>query len=576
MKKMHRMRDELRKTFLIYALLPMLLLFMVSAGLMYAYWSQNIASRNQAALDDVARVLEDTLSEGLNTADRLAVQCDISRLETDELYRVDFYRKLYSFLNEQPDYSMFLVLDAEQRIVLSSRSQTPEFLRRSQNDFWGVLPRLQSEPQHAMYEFTGGGAGFGQPRDIVIGRAVMDHSGVRGYLVFVVSGSTLLQELVTSRANIIVEDAFGHTPLCTDYNFSQRLNNKLRPEFHQAEGYVHYSGADYYVGRRSLAAEDLTVYAITPLGELQTYLEQAGIVLGVVVIILLCFLLFSSQAMAREQTQMIEQLVDAFRAAKQGDLDYRFNIPASSELSVVGEAYNRMAVSLSELIASNAQKTREAVILELEQLTSQFDPHFLYNTLSSIRFMITLQPQAAQEMTLALSRLLRYSIKNAVAVVPLGEDMEYIYDYLDIMSYRFDGRFDYSIDLPPKANQILVPKLVLQPLLENALKYGLEAKLHLEIKIKGSLTDEGLTIYLQDNGSGIAPETLAVLQESLTHNEPPAGHTGLYNVHRRIRLLCGDDYGLEIESEQGRGTRITVRLPNMGGKANEGQAEKFA
>jgi len=564
MRKMRRMRDELRRAFLIYALLPLVLIFAVSAGLMYAYWAQNIDSRNQAALQEASTKLEHTLSAGLDAADRLAVQCDIERLQGDEAYRVEFYRRLYRFLNEQSKYSMFVVLDKEQQVVLSSRSQAPEFLHRSQDAFWGVLQRLQADPQRSMYEFTSGDAGFGQPRDIVVGRTVTDHGGLQGYLIFVVSGSALLQDLVNSRANIVVEDAFGHTPLCTDYSYSQRLNNKLRSEFHQVEGYVHYGSADYYVGKRSLSAEGLTVYAITPLGELQAYLEQAGIVLGVVILVLLCLLLFSSQAMAREQTQMLDKLVAAFSAAKQGDLSYRLDIPMGSELSVVSEAYNRMAVSLQEQIDSNAQKTREAVILELEQLTSQFDPHFLYNTLSSIRFMITLQPQAAQEMTLALSRLLRYSIKNAVAVVPLAEDMEHIYDYLDIMQYRFTDRFDYSIDLPSKAEKLLVPKLILQPLLENALKYGLEQKLHLEIKINIALNDEGLRLSISDNGPGIDAVTLHSLQASFAQSEPPAGHAGLYNVHRRIQLLCGDAYGLELESEPGQGTRIVMRLPAMG------------
>ena len=571
MSQRQRMRDELRRAFVFYAMVPMLLLLALSAGLLYIYWAENISRRNEAALEQVSATLQQTIQSGLDASERLSLQCDFDRLQQEESYKVAFYRQLYGFLNDAPAYRMFVVLDSEQNIVMSSRSQDPEFLYLSKDVFWGIVQRLWVEPYHAMHEFISYDKKFGQPMDIAVGKAITEDEKIRGYVIFVVSGSALLQEMVNPRANIVVEDAFGHTPLCTDYNFSLRVNNKLRPEFHQADGYVHYGAGDYYVGKASVLDGGATVYAISALGELRSYLQQAALVLLGGGALLLFLILRISRRQARWQTRIIERIVDAFTAAKQGDLEYRLHIPESSELRVVGDSYNRMAQSLQALMHSNEEKTRAAVLLELRQLTSQFDPHFLYNTLGSIKFMITLDPQAASEMTMALSRLLRYSIRHASAQVPLQDDMQYLYDYLAIMQYRFGERFDYAIQLEPAAQTALVPKLCLQPVIENALKYGYEGREHLLVEVHITVAAGALSIVIHDDGCGMDAAQLAEIQRSLAQEEMPAAHSGLYNIHRRLQLLYGESAGLSIQSTPGGGTTVEMHLPWR--QAEEGKTD---
>lgn len=570
-----RMRDELRRAFVFYALVPMLLLLILSAGLLYIYWMENISRRNAAALQQGSETLQQTIQTGLDESERLSLQCDFDRLQQDEAYKVAFYRRLYDFLNKEPAYRMFVVLDSEQKIVMSSRSQDPEFLYLSKDVFWGIVERLWVEPYHAMYEFISYDKKFGQPMDIAVGKAITADEKTRGYVIFVISGPALLQEVVNPRANIVVEDAFGHTPLCTDYNFSLRVNNKLRDEFHQADGYVHYGTGDYYVGKASVLDGGATVYAISALGELRMYLQQAALVLLGAGALLLFLILRISRRQARWQTRIIERIVDAFTAAKQGDLSYRLHIPESSELQVIGESYNRMAHSLRALMQSNEEKTRAAVLLELRQLTSQFDPHFLYNTLGSIKFMITLDPQAASEMTMALSRLLRYSIRHASAQVALRDDMQYLYDYLSIMQYRFTDRFDYLIHMEPAAELALVPKLCLQPVIENALKYGYEGRQHLLVEIVITAGDGRLDIQIRDDGCGMDAAQLAELQAILARKELPAVHSGLFNIHRRLQLLYGDAAGLMIASTPGAGTTVRMKLPLRRAEEETGDAGHY-
>ena len=222
-----------------------------------------------------------------------------------------------------------------------------------------------------------------------------------------------------------------------------------------------------------------------------------------------------------------------------------------------------MVDSLKRLVKSNEEKTRAAVTLEVSQLTSQFDPHFLYNTLSSIKFMIAMSPEAAGEMTMALSRLLRYSIRQATDAVTVGDDIEHLYDYMEIMQYRFGERFDYTVNMEDDTESALVPKLILQPIIENSLKYGLERVPHIyvAVSVQKDETNGTLRLSVSDTGGGMDDEMLVAVRESIDSNTPPKGHAGLYNVHRRIKLLYGEGYGLTITSSDGKGTTVVLRMP---------------
>lgn len=567
------MQEELRRTLLLYAIAPLLALLSLGGGLMYVYWHEHITGRNQAAREAAAAHLERTLAAARGAAEALAADCDVARLKTDEAYRVQVSRALYGALNREEAQSLFLVLDERQEVVLSSRARTPALSRFSRGAFWGIVQRLWAEPSRTICEFTRTGTAFGRPWDAAVGRAVEADGAAAGCVLFVLDGSALLTELVDARANIVVEDAFGHTPLCTDYNFSERLSGRLHPRFHGADGAVHFGAGDYYVSRAALSEDALTVYAITPLGELRAYARQAGGALLLAVLLMIALLLRASRRIARRQTRHMDAVVRAFAAARGGDFSCRLAIEGPEELSALARSYNVMVESLARLMAESEAKTRASVLLELEQLTSQFDPHFLYNTLGSIKFMITLRPQAAQEMTQALSRLLRYSIRSASASVTLAEDMERLYDYLAIMQYRFGERFEYEITADPSAEAALVPKLLLQPVIENALKYGMEKRTALFVRVAIARVPEGLSISVEDNGGGMGEEALLRVRAFLAGEAPPQGHAGLYNVHRRVQLLYGAAYGVSVESREGRGTTVLMRLPLALEKGGNGGVE---
>lgn len=202
----------------------------------------------------------------------------------------------------------------------------------------------------------------------------------------------------------------------------------------------------------------------------------------------------------------------------------------------------------------------------LKNMQAQIKPHFLFNTLNTIRGLVTLgKNDKALETIYALSGLMRYTLDQHGELVSLQEELLYINSYLVIQKLRFGERLAFTIEVEEKLLNIPIPFLSLQPIVENACIHGLEPKEnHGHLKITGSVTGNTATIAVTDDGVGIPGEVLAGLRARL--DMPSAGSAGspgsmgLWNVHRRMQLYFGVNFGLHLESEEGR-TKVTLKLP---------------
>lgn len=212
---------------------------------------------------------------------------------------------------------------------------------------------------------------------------------------------------------------------------------------------------------------------------------------------------------------------------------------------------------------------------ELDALQSQINPHFLYNTLESIRGKAYSEgQQEIAEMTEALSSFFRYSISRKGNDVTLEEELINIQNYFKIQQFRFDNRFQLEIDLPDATSlyHCRLPKLTLQPIVENAIYHGLEEKMGQgKIRITAFANDQRTVITIADNGVGIPEDTLTQLRDRLDESSPlPAGSQGrtrntgiaLHNVNRRLKLMYGPASGLSINSSPGFGTDVEITLPS--------------
>ena len=235
------------------------------------------------------------------------------------------------------------------------------------------------------------------------------------------------------------------------------------------------------------------------------------------------------------------------------------------EFNVLLSSFEKVLKEKEDLIKNNYELSERKRIMEIKQLEEQFNPHFLFNILETLKYQIMIDKDKAVEMVLAFASLMRYNIYYGSTIVPLGTDIEYINDYLMLQKLRYNRRLTYSIDIPEELQECLIPKLLLQPIVENSLNHGLVDVIH--IKIKAECKDDILIISVEDDGKGIDSNKLNKLRDSLEKDSIYKEHIGLYNANRVIKLLYGNRYGLEIDSCQG--TVVNIRLPFMLGSEDE-------
>lgn len=269
------------------------------------------------------------------------------------------------------------------------------------------------------------------------------------------------------------------------------------------------------------------------------------------------------------------KLTHAMKKLSDGNLDIRLDIDREDEFGYLMKAYNRMAEHQKHLIEHHYEQRLRLAHTELKFLQAQINPHFLYNTLDSIYWMAkNYDADEISEMVLNLSRFFRLSLNKGKESFSVEETISHLDYYIRVQQIRFMDSFAVVYRIQEESKRIPVLKLLLQPLVENAIVHGFEASLDGgELIIESKVLEDALLLSVQDNGSGIAKERLAYIQQLLAQTAardrflPDQGDGawtdvyGLRNVLSRIRMLYGSEAGLWIGSREGEGTTVTVRLP---------------
>ena len=256
----------------------------------------------------------------------------------------------------------------------------------------------------------------------------------------------------------------------------------------------------------------------------------------------------------------------AFRIA-QGDLSIRAEKPEISELDELTDSLNTMAGKLGEQIEQNIQKQQNLQKAEMKALQAQIAPHFMYNTLDTIHSLAEDgQKENVVITTLALSNFFRLSLNKGRDWVTVGEEISHVESYLAIQKMRYGAILEYEIDIADDILKEPMLKILLQPLIENSIYHGIKMTRRAGlIRLQGHQQNGCLVFTVEDNGLGMTEEELEKLQGNLSHYDvtnPDMGF-GLYNVFKRIQLYYEIDNGLRIESEYKKGSRITLRLPEI-------------
>lgn len=273
----------------------------------------------------------------------------------------------------------------------------------------------------------------------------------------------------------------------------------------------------------------------------------------------------------------IKRLSKAMGQVQKGDFTVRVPNKRKDEIGELTESFNYMLEEINTLIKQVYQEKIAQKNAEVQALQAQINPHFLYNTLDSVNWMlIDREEYDISDIILSLAGLMRYSIEDENAFVPLEKEVGYVLCYLKIQKNRLEERLEYSVETEESLEAERVPKLILQPIVENAITHGIEPR-NRKGRIRIILKDLGdeMLISVEDNGIGMTQKQLNHLREEVPDIEKE-GHTGIgvRNVDRRIRLHYGEAYGIFIESTYGEGTIVSLRIPKDHEAVTEGEGKK--
>lgn len=306
-----------------------------------------------------------------------------------------------------------------------------------------------------------------------------------------------------------------------------------------------------------------TVVDCTNVKELLSKSRQAQSVYVLTAIILVIVALLFSRFMARSITLPIQKLRDSMKKVQEGDFSVSdVVVDSKNEIGSLTKSFDVMTHRIHELMEQNVHEQEEKRKSELKALQSQINPHFLYNTLDSIIWMAEgKKNEEVVLMTASLARLLRQSISNEDEVVPIANEVEYARGYLTIQKMRYKDKLEFQMEVDSSILYIPLIKLVLQPIIENAIYHGLKYKESKGLLIvKGFMKDGNAVLQVIDDGVGMDEETLAHIYDKHKVNYHSNG-VGVYNVQKRLKLYYGEDYGITYTSELGKGTTATITIP---------------
>lgn len=474
---------------------------------------------------------------------------------------------LYDFCNGQMIRANFILAEADGTVV-ATNLYAPNADAFEESQLSGrISASLEHDPEKEYVTANDLYYGSYQTGSVMLSRAVTDPDGAfLGFLVMDLRYADLhdyFRQYNLSR--IVITDRYNNILMDTEYASAPSTKLSAATKYYGAQESLLtclLHGRDYYRSRTELPGQELQIFTLSSL-DFQKQLLTYGTFFIVLMLFISVFITFRISSVFTDRNLVaIDEVVEAARHMGQGDLDYQLSTQNFDEFQILNDALNNLARDLKKLDQEKQELNRHKQILEMKQLKNQFNPHFVFNTLESIRYSIILNPQAAAEMTHRLSRLLRYSMDSGNGDIDLKTDLDFIENYLSLQKMRFGDSLDYSMEVDPELPDYRLPKHLLQPIVENCLNHGTRHSRSIFILLKAESRADGVYISVKDNGNGIDPHTMKALLDSIHSGTMTAGeHFGLFSVSRTIQLIYGEQYGLDIVSEPAGGTCVTLRLP---------------
>lgn len=546
-------RGKLLLSFLLIGVVPLLIFTVLMLNIFRVTLAGNARDAAEAELSGAARAMDTLLAGGAEVlgalSDDALIRSELSEPGTEP--RQGVYDALYTLSSELRGQADFALYSSEGELLYTTGTGSAGSL----GTHWGLLNAAAA---------TEGTAYAGGDGCMLAARALRTGDEPIGYVVMSLSPAQLetLFSAYAGTGRILLLDPYWESVYSSEGAGDEGLAPRLREQLLSGEALSDGSGGSFYVHESEDTGFFLLYRQPEPVADWVMRLLYLVAGLTIVICIALCAMV--SMMLSRQLFKPVRELNAAMGAVEEGKLETRLAVRSTDELGQLAGRFNRMTERLGAHLEESVRRRQELSDAQIRMMQAQLNPHFLYNTLDTVKWMgkINNVPEVAT-VAADLADILRSSISGD-EFVTLGEELTTLDRYVEIQSIRFPGKFRLEKDIDEAALDVQVPKLMLQPIVENAILHGF-ADTGGSIVVTARLEDTELELTVTDDGCGMSEESLRRFREGGRAGE----HLGLRNVDAILRLHYGDAYGLRFPPVSGRGTCVAISLPAVRKEENE-------
>lgn len=553
-------KRELFLCFIVVALVPLVITGCFLVSVLKARLSRDYEEKTQAQLVSVEEHMTGTFDKMEQAAEKiLADQVIVDGImQTDSWLKNRAYMRLYEKTQNLREVAWFHVYDAQ---GVCSLSTSPQGVAEDLPAYWGLLKVARTHPQDMILRRAFWNQNSEAPC-LQGARAILNQNEeCVGFVVVDMTEThfeTILSGAYDEQNGIAVLDSFWEDVYSTKAAKEASLAQTLRARWMAGEDLRQTTdGITFYIAPITQTG----LYII--LGKEPVFTQDVtNMTAGVIMIMAVCSLLLCIMAagvMSNYLTAPVKRLSEAMERVENGDLDVQIRSRRKDELGQLSTSFDGMTRQIKENLELQVKQQKELNDSNIAMMQAQLNPHFLYNTLDTIKWVAKAHhiPELAS-LASGLAKILRTSISEA-QFITLSEEINQVCAYMDIQKIRFDGNFTYDVELPIELEDCMVPKMIIQPIVENAIIHGLKERENGHIFLNIYEEKEVLCIEVFDDGCGMDETILDLLNKR--NREELKGHIGFYNVDTIIRLHYGTQYGLYAKNQATGGVRVRVTLP---------------
>lgn len=561
-------------------IIPLILLGAVSNRIA----SKEIINKTMGNVSDNSKLIitriEGILDNAENCGNMLSINLNRSIVINEEYYRTGLLSlKLYNSLSNELSYAKLIFPDVESGIFLSN-----DFTAYSSDD--KLLKQKSKVIDSNIIKEIDKSNGINiwfpmEKRDFMVmnanepvltlGKKIIDSlSGNKlGYLVLNIPErtiSSIYEDMgIVEGGRYIVVDNDGKVVSSQDKDeiLETVEDEDLRDYIVEHSDFckiLSLNKTEYIVSSHDFRKGKYKLVGIIPLEELLKDSKKISYFIFALSIICVIFVIVGSLVLSKVISKPIVDLKNKMVYIQSGNLDVEFENFSKDEIGLLSYGFQQMIFKVKELMVKFEDEHKKKREIELTLLHAQIKPHFLYNTLDVIYALSELgRPKDVQKTTKALADYYRIVLSKGEELISIRDEMKNVNDYLSIQKLRYSDVFDYEIDVDTGIKEYIISKLTIQPLIENAIYHGLKNKPTFgKLKISGFIEDKNIVIKVWDNGTGISKKKVKMLFiQSLNSKKS----FGLHNVDERLRIIFGEQYGLNVVSEENEYTEVSITIP---------------